>query len=239
MVNFSGWAAPKTIDFISLHELMEELASYTELQYSNSEEARFSEAADNLYQALSNSAKPPKWAKINKEPFKLENALKPKKGPLKPIFCDDVSIEGMEMLRHMAGWHERKIYADNLYIKEQKSAREQGIDESLVLRSHNPNDGAYKGADFIRSMEIGFDRHEIAAFLGCQTDPAICRDRERTEHVKEWVKRTDYKGGKVDKVIIAELQEDKPDLWGKNDAVFRKWIQLPEAKPLLPNTRRR
>jgi hypothetical protein len=121
------------MDFISLHDLMDELASKTQPKYSNSEDARYSEAAENLYQALSNSVDCPKWVKIDVEPFKLENAGKPKVGSLMPIFCDDVSSEGMAMLRHIAGWNRRKMAAHCQYTAELVSAKAQGIDESLIL----------------------------------------------------------------------------------------------------------
>jgi hypothetical protein len=69
-------------------------------------------------------------------------------------------------------------------------------------------------------------------------------DRERTAHVIDWVSRTEYKGGKQDKTILTALQSEKPGLWGKKDSidVFRSWLKSPEAKeakPLLPNPRRR
>jgi hypothetical protein len=69
-------------------------------------------------------------------------------------------------------------------------------------------------------------------------------DRERTAHVKDWVRRTDYMGGKPDKIIVTALQSEQPKLWGKKDSidVFRSWLKSPEAKeakPLLPNPRRK
>jgi hypothetical protein len=141
------------MDFISLHDLMDELASKITPQRSNSEEARYSEAARDLHQRLMISAGRPQWFKINKNTSR-------------PIPDNSASDKGIAMLEHMAGWEKRTKAAHCRYIGELKSAKAQGVDESLILPEINQADLMYKGADMLMAMEIGFDRQEIAVFLG-------------------------------------------------------------------------
>lgn len=141
------------MDFISLHDLMDELASKIHPQHSNSEEARYSEAAADLHQRLIISADRPQWFKIHKNTSR-------------PIPDNSASDKGIAMLEHMAGWEKRTKAAHCRYIGELKSTKAQGVDESLILPEINQADLMYKGADMLMAMEIGFDRQEIAVFLG-------------------------------------------------------------------------
>lgn len=141
------------MDFISLHDLMDELASKIHPQHSNSEEARYSEAAADLHQRLIISADRPQWFKINKNTSR-------------PIPDNSASDKGIAMLEHVAEWEKRTKAAHCRYIGELKSAKAQGVDESLILPEINQADLMYKGADMLMAMEIGFDRQEIAVFLG-------------------------------------------------------------------------
>lgn len=69
-------------------------------------------------------------------------------------------------------------------------------------------------------------------------------DKKRANHVKDWVKRTDYKRGKTDGQIWTALKAEKPGIWGETfeSGTFQKWLQTPEGKEvahLLPNKYRK
>lgn len=140
------------MDFISLYDLMDELASNTAPKYSNSEEARYSEAAADLHQWLMSSTGRPQWLKINKN-------------TRRPVPDNNVSDKGIAMLEHMAGWEGRTHAAYCRYRSELARAEAQGIDESLILPGINQADLMYKGADYLQAMEIGFDKKEISEFI--------------------------------------------------------------------------
>lgn len=140
------------MDFISLYDLMDELASNTAPKYSNSEEARYSEAAADLHQWLMSSTGRPQWLKINKN-------------TRRPVPDNNVSDKGIAMLEHMAGWEGRTHDAYCRYRSELARAEAQGIDESLILPGINQADLMYKGADYLQAMEIGFDKKEISEFI--------------------------------------------------------------------------
>lgn len=62
----------------------------------------------------------------------------------------------------------------------------------------------------------------------------------RTKHAKDWVNRKKYKGDLPDITIIEALREERPELWGKGESTFRKWVQIEkESKSLFPNSRRK
>ena len=56
-------------------------------------------------------------------------------------------------------------------------------------------------------------------------------DRLRTAHFIEWVGRTKFEGKQGNYYLQAELRLDKPELWGKNQETFNKWLQTDEAMP--------
>lgn len=180
------------MDFISLYDLMDELASNTAPKYSNSEEARYSEAAADLHQWLMSSTGRPQWLKINKN-------------TRRPVPDNNVSDKGIAMLEHMAGWEGRTHAAYCRYRSELARAEAQGIDESLILPGINQADLMYKGADYLQAMEIGFDKKEISEFIeqyapkpeikpdaDRRTEPESVKDEglsiyeQRKEHFNGW-----------------------------------------------------
>lgn len=180
------------MDFISLYDLMDELASNTAPKYSNSEEARYSEAAADLHQWLMSSTGRPQWLKINKN-------------TRRPVPDNNVSDKGIAMLEHMAGWEGRTHAAYCRYRSELARAEAQGIDESLILPGINQADLMYKGADYLQAMEIGFDKKEISEFIeqyapkpeikpdaSQRTEPESVKDEglsiyeQRKEHFNGW-----------------------------------------------------
>lgn len=158
MSDFSSYInTPKTIDFISLYDLMNELVGELKRDESGkiiNEAYHYSRAAKKLYRDLRNKTPKPRWGVYG--------------GENDPDFADsdNIAIEGMAMIEHMAGWAIRESNAHVQYVLELESAREQGIDESLVHKSYRMGDGQYEGVVGFRAQEIGFDRQEIAVFLG-------------------------------------------------------------------------
>lgn len=85
---------------------------------------------------------------------------------------------------------------------------------------------------------------KMMEFLKNSEPPASRENNDvlRAEHVRDWVTRTQYTGGKYDEAINTELRNEKPELWGETLGTFRKWIQTEvgkEVKNLLPNKHRK
>lgn len=148
------------MDFISLNEVIGSMAEENsgvadEGRYSEKafdEAAKYAEAASALHQAIHNNGEGLRWVEISRQTGKT-------------LFSDAVSIEGMDMLAHTAGWRERLADEHIRYLTDCESAEKAGIDTSLIKPAVNLNGGQHTMKGYFRVAEIGFDRSELAAFF--------------------------------------------------------------------------
>lgn len=64
---------------------------------------------------------------------------------------------------------------------------------------------------------------------GTKTKPKA--NELRTLHFIEWVILNKYNGKQTNYYLQAELRQSKPELWGRNEETFNKWLQSSEANP--------
>lgn len=144
------------VEFISLSNALEGIAACISVHECTicPEEKKFSSAAGLLHQLLNNAPEErPRWVEINSI-------------TARPVFSDAALYpEGMEILLHTAGWHERERENHVKHLLHLAAAKERGIDPSLITKGHNLNDGRYPRLQLLRPRGIGFDRAELVAFL--------------------------------------------------------------------------
>lgn len=231
----------ESIGFISLHSVLESITLPLPATYppQDAEDMRTAKAAAILHSALTTGNTPPAWLRIN-ESTHLTTSTDSTQG-LKILECVATYPK-----RHMAAIKEANALCDHLKI-DVMALSDDGIAEYMAAVPLYCD-----GMDFYTAgFELGFNQAKIGTFLNANKIPHTLgfkptrskgdEDAARTAHVTEWVKRTEYTGGTGDKQLNDIFQKERPGLWGKENNVttFRKWIQLPEAKALLPNTRRR
>jgi hypothetical protein len=129
------------------------------------EEEEWSAAADSLGAAIHNARdEAPRWyqSEFDVRSDLEDGAVSRRKSPraIPPV-------EGVAMLRHVAGWADRQLNLRTQYAMEQVAIeREFG---RAAADAHVPaipvDSGKYPIADVLRSREIGFDRTEVAGFL--------------------------------------------------------------------------
>lgn len=142
------------MDFISLKEVIENMANCS-IKADNSEEeaVRYSDAAAVLHRELyNNNENRPHWMAISNTTNQ-------------PLINDDVSNEGMEILEHIAGWHERLNAEFLKYLTECEQAESAGIDVSSIRPSHKLGDGKYTRHGHSKASRIGFNRADLITFL--------------------------------------------------------------------------
>lgn len=144
------------VEFISLSNALEGIAACISVHECTicPEEKKFSSAAGLLHQLLNNAPEErPRWVEINSI-------------TARPVFSDAALYpEGMEILLHTAGWHERERENHVKHLLHLAAAKERGIDPSLITKGHNLNDGRYPRLQLLRPRGIGFDRTELISFL--------------------------------------------------------------------------
>lgn len=142
------------MDFISLKEVIENMANCS-IKADNSEEeaVRYSDVAAVLHRELyNNNENRPHWMAISNTTNQ-------------PLINDDASNEGMEILEHMAGWHERLNAEFLRYLTECEQAESAGIDVSSIRPSHKLGDGKYTRHGHSKASRIGFNRVDLITFL--------------------------------------------------------------------------
>lgn len=153
--------------FVSIATLLNELAAGQGYKPSEDETERysaehwaeaevFSRVASDLYQSLhnANDAESFRWMEI--------------KPPIdKPLHSPDSAIEGMDILKHAAGWLSRLREEHSRYLADMESAENAGINPETIRPAINPNGGLYTLKGLVRrSHEIGFERSEVIAGTG-------------------------------------------------------------------------
>lgn len=158
------------MDFISLGEVIKNMVEcvigpeddlYSDAAFTKAK--RYSDAAADLHRELHNNNETrPQWVAIS-------DATE------QPLINDAVSIEGMGILEHMAGWHERLVTGHLKYLAECESAEKAGIDVSRHRPSIKLGNGQYTRQGILKAHRIGFNRAELTAFLAAHNivDPGL------------------------------------------------------------------
>jgi len=119
-----------------------------------------------------------------------------------PLFNDEMASEGMDILKHMAGWYSRKIKER---IDHVNFCSKEDLDPETEPPLISLDDGKYKRDTFFRSRQIGFDLPELVRFLNNGRIPHGLGDEQtdkmkpqfleiptgtqvvRTERIAEWI----------------------------------------------------
>jgi len=110
---------------------------------------KYSKAAGTLHQDMVNSPNSrPQWVEIHRI-------------TRRPVVNDAVASDGMGILVHTAGWHDRKLMEA---IKHIDHCSEAGVDPLFEPPLLDPDSSKYTRAMLFRKNEIGFDRVEWMRF---------------------------------------------------------------------------
>jgi len=141
---------PKEIDFISLYDLLDLLVDVLNKDKSGQnldETFHYSTAAERLYTELLNKTTSLPWRAKEINPESTDR--------------DNISIDGVAIVKHMMGWNKRYRVARIKQVKEFAASAQQDI----PLFRMRAEDGQYNGASSLRAKEIGFNRCDVATLL--------------------------------------------------------------------------